>query len=321
MPAVSASAPGKVILFGEHAVVYGQPAIAAPVTGVNVKVIIQANPLHPAGSIEIESPALPFHATRAELPEQHPLNILFRQMEQSLQISRLPAMKIRINSTLPAGAGMGSSAAVSVALIRAIGRFLGFPLENEQVNQIAYEVEKAFHGTPSGIDNTVITYQMPIFYVRNQPPQLIHLKEPLTLVIANAGEAPSTAQMVAGVRLRWQQHPQRYEQLFQRIGAIVESARQILELGSWQQLAPLMEENHRLLQEIGVSSPALDKLVEISLQCGAYGAKLTGGGGGGNIICLVQPEEAEQVSHQLLNHGALHTWLTTLRPTEEGDLQ
>ncbi|GAP10503.1 mevalonate kinase [Bellilinea caldifistulae] len=317
MPAVSASAPGKVILFGEHAVVYGQPAIAAPVTGVFVKVIVQPNPLKPSGSIEIESPAVNFHATRAELPEQHPLNTLFQQIEQTLQISRLPAMKIRINSTLPAGAGMGSSAAVSVAMIRAITQFLGLPLDNEQVNRIAFEVEKAFHGTPSGIDNTVITYQMPIYYVRNHQPQLIHVKEPLTLVIANAGEAPSTAEMVAGVRQRWQQHPQQYEGLFHQIGCLVESARQILEQGSWQQLPPLMEKNHQLLREIGVSSPALDKLVKAALQCGAYGAKLTGGGGGGNIVALVHPEEADSIAQQLLKEGALHTWLTTLRPINE----
>ena len=317
MPAVSASAPGKVILFGEHAVVYGQPAIAAPVTGVHVKVIVQPNPLQPSGSIEIESPAVNFHATRSELPEQHPLHILFQQIEQTLQISRLPAMKIRINSTLPAGAGMGSSAAVSVAMIRAITHFVGLPLDNEGVNRIAYEVEKAFHGTPSGIDNTVITYQMPIYYVRNQQPQLIHVKEPITLIIANTGEAPSTAEMVAGVRQRWQQYPQRYEKIFRQIGCLVESARQILEQGSWQQLPPLMEENHQLLQQMGVSSPALDELVKSALQCGAYGAKLTGGGGGGNIIALVQPEQADQIARQLLRQGALHTWLTTLRPIQE----
>ncbi|GIV66764.1 MAG: mevalonate kinase [Chloroflexota bacterium] len=318
MPAVSASAPGKVILFGEHAVVYGQPAIAAPVTGVAVKVIVQPNLLQPPGSIEIDSPAVDFHATRSELPEQHPLNILFHQIEQTLHIARLPAMKIRINSTLPAGAGMGSSAAVSVAMIRAITRFIGLPLNNEQVNQIAFEVEKAFHGTPSGIDNTVITYQMPIYFIKNYQPRLIHLKEPITLVIANAGEAPSTAEMVAGVRQRWQQFPQRYEQIFRQIGRVVEAALQILENGNWQQLPPLMRENHQLLQEIGVSSPSLDKLVSAALQCGAYGAKLTGGGGGGNIIALVQPEQADSIAQKLREEGALHTWLTTLHPSENG---
>ncbi len=318
MPAVSASAPGKVILFGEHAVVYGQPAIAAPVTGVAVKVIVQPNLLQPPGSIEIDSPAVDFHATRSELPEQHPLNILFHQIEQTLHIARLPAMKIRINSTLPAGAGMGSSAAVSVAMIRAITRFIGLPLNNEQVNQIAFEVEKAFHGTPSGIDNTVITYQMPIYFIKNYQPRLIHLKEPITLVIANAGEAPSTAEMVAGVRQRWQQFPQRYEQIFRQIGRVVEAALQILENGNWQQLPPLMRENHQLLQEIGVSSPSLDKLVSAALQCGAYGAKLTGGGGGGNIIALVQPEQADSIAQKLREEGALHTWLTTRHPSENG---
>ncbi len=321
MPAVSASAPGKVILFGEHAVVYGQPAIAAPVTGVYVKVIIQSNPIQPPGSIEIESPAANFHATRAELPEQHPLHILFHQIEQTLQISHLPAMKIRINSTLPTGAGMGSSAAVSIAMTRAITQFIGLPLANDQVNQIAFEVEKAFHGNPSGIDNTVITYQMPIYYVRNHQPQLIHVKEPLVLVIANAGAAPSTAEMVAGVRQRWQQSPGRYEQIFQRIGQIVQSARHVLEQDNWKKLAPLMDENHQLLQEMGVSSPALDRLVNAALQCGALGAKLTGGGGGGNIIALVEAESADSIARKLMERGAVHTWLTTLRPIPEDHQQ
>lgn len=319
MPAVSASAPGKIILFGEHAVVYGQPAIAVPVTSVGIKVVVQAAPLQPAGTISIESPPIGLNTTRKNLPDHHPLKKLFDLLEDTLGISHLPAMKIRITSTLPAGAGMGSSAAVSVATIRAISRFLGIPLQNEQINQIAYEVEKVYHGTPSGIDNTVITYQMPIYFVRQLPPQIIPLKTPLTLVIANSGEGASTAEMVAGVRQRWQENPQRYEQIFSRIGSIVNSAKKLLENGEWRQLAPLMNENHHLLQEMGVSSPSLDRLVNAAFECGALGAKLTGGGGGGNIIALVEPDQVELISQKLSQMGAVQTWVTTLSSRVEDD--
>lgn len=315
MPAISASAPGKIILLGEHAVVYGQPAIAAPVTSLRVKVYIQAAPTAPAGQVRIESPALPPDTTTDQLPPDHPIHQIFNLLCDALGIATFPAMRIKITSTLPKGGGMGSSAAVSVALARGLSQFVGLPLADEQVNRIAFEIEKHFHGTPSGIDNTVITYAQPIYFVRGQQAQLLSIRQPLTLVIADSGVEASTAEMVGAVRQRWQADPAHYERLFSTIGTLVQQARQILAAGSAEQLAPLLNENHRLLQQLGVSTPSLDRLASAALQHGALGAKLSGGGGGGNIIALVHSGDVQHVCAALEQNGAARTWITTLQST------
>ncbi|MEN4010939.1 MAG: mevalonate kinase [Bellilinea sp.] len=312
MPAISATAPGKIILFGEHAVVYGQPAIAAPVTCMRVKVYILAAPASPAGKVRIEAPALPLDTTTDQLQPEHPIHRVFNLLYDALGISAFPAMHIKITSTIPKGGGMGSSAAVSVALARGLSSFVGLPLPDQQINQIAYEVEKYFHGTPSGIDNTVITYARPVYFVRGQEPEFLSLAQPLTFVIADSGIQASTAHMVGKVRLGWQENQTQYESWFAAIGKLVHSAKQILAEGSTEQLASLINENHQLLKNLGVSLPHLDQLVTAALENGALAAKLSGGGGGGNIIALTHPGEAPQIAAALERAGAARTWITTI---------
>lgn len=313
MPAITTSAPGKIILLGEHAVVYGQPAIAAPVTSLRVKVYIQAIPTASVGLVRIESPALPLDTTIDQLPQDHPIHLLLNLLYEALGISAFPAMHIKITSTIPKGGGMGSSAAVSVALAHGLSQFIGHPLPDDQINRIAFEVEKRFHGTPSGIDNTVITYARPIYFVRGQQAELLSIGQPLTLVIADSGIEASTARMVGGVRERWQANPSLYEHYFSTIGILVQSARKALATGNLEKLAILFNDNHRLLQQIEVSTASLDRLVAAALDSGALGAKLSGGGGGGNIIALVNSADAGHVSAVLERNGAARTWITTLQ--------
>jgi len=173
MPAISASAPGKIILFGEHAVVYGQPAIAVPVTQVRARAIVTAEPRQPAGSVRIQAPIIGLEAWLAELLPEDPLASVARLVFAELGLSQPPALTIRVTSTIPVAAGLGSGAAVSVAIIRALSEFLGRRLPAERVSALAYEVEKLHHGTPSGIDNTVIAYARPVYFVRRQEGNLI----------------------------------------------------------------------------------------------------------------------------------------------------
>lgn len=312
MPAISASAPGKIILFGEHAVVYSRPAIAAPVLSVRAKAIVNANPKASPGTVHVQAPDISLESALDELPGDHPLAASVLGVARELNIKRIPACKIRITSTIPIEGGMGSGAAVSVAIIRAFSTFLGHPLDNERVSALAYAVEKIYHSTPSGVDNHVITYASPIYYVMGFPVEALKVKGSFTIIIANTGVRSPTVRTVTDVREAWTTNPTRYDGLFDQIGAIVDQARMYIESDHPARLGALMRSNHALLQEIGVSSRELNRLVDAAITSGALGAKLSGGGRGGNMIALVEPRTAQSISNALKSAGAVSTLITEI---------
>lgn len=312
MPAISASAPGKIILFGEHAVVYGQPAIAVPVNQVKAKAIVIANPMASPGKIHVQAPAIELDSNLDELAKDHPIASAIYLTVQALKITRPPACTLRITSSIPVASGLGSGAAVTVAVIRALSTFIGKPISDEETNSIAFEVEKIYHGTPSGIDNTVVTYSRPVYFLRDQPIELLKVPHSFTIIIANTGITSPTRVTVGDVRQAWQSYPDRVEPIFSAIGKIVEQARRLIEHGEPYQIGPLMSEDHHLLQKLGVSSNELDQLVGSALEAGALGAKLSGGGRGGNIIALADPEHAPGLAEILRQSGAAQTIITTV---------
>ncbi len=313
MPAIMASAPGKIILFGEHAVVYSRPAIAVPVTQVQARVVVSANPTGKPGQVQIIAREVGLESSLSDLPEDHPLALALYSVMQQLKLDHLPALRLQINSTIPIAAGLGSGAAVSVAIARALSMFLGHPLADEQVSQIAYRVDQQYHGTPSGIDNTVIAYTQPVFFVRGQPFERLCLAVPFSMVIGHTGITSSTGEVVGDVRRRWQANPTRYEQLFDQIGAVTRQARQAMESGLTTALGPLMTQNQALLQELDVSSPELDRLIAAALQAGAGGAKLCGGGRGGNMIALAEAGSAPTIAEALWQAGAVNVITTEIK--------
>jgi mevalonate kinase len=293
-----------VILFGEHAVVYGRPAIAVPVRQVQARAVVSADPRLPSGSVRIQAPAVGVDTFLHDLPEDDPLALAVRSVFTALEINRPSALRLRVTSTIPVAAGLGSGAAVSVAILRALSAFLGRPLPDERVSALAFEVEKLHHGMPSGIDNTVITYARPVYFVRGQPIEVLTPGAPFTLVIGDTGIPSPTSIAVGDLRRLWQAHPERCEPLFDAAGEIARTSRLLLEGGQAEALGPLMDENHKLLVEMGVSCPELDRLVVAARQAGALGAKLSGGGRGGNMIALASPETAPQVAQALEAAGA-----------------
>jgi mevalonate kinase len=317
MPAITATAPGKIILFGEHAVVYGRPAIAVPVDQVSARALVMAEPRRPSGSVHILAPDIGMDADLRDLPDEDPLAMAVRGLLSSLKIEQPPAFTLQVSSTIPLAAGLGSGAAVSTAVIRALANFFGVLLPDERVSALVYEVEKRHHGTPSGIDNTVIVYRMPVYYVRGKAVQTFRVDAPFTIVIGDTGVASPTALAVGDLRRLWQADPERYEALFDAAGQIARQARQLIESGQPGELGPLMDENHRLLQQMTVSSSELDRLVQAARNAGALGAKLSGGGRGGNMIALVEPGQAEQVVGALHNAGAVRTIKTVVEKTKE----
>ena len=310
MPAFTASAPGKIILFGEHAVVYGQPAIAVPVSQVQARATVMPSPRGVPGEVLILAPSINLESTLEDLAEGNPIREAVWGVLRSLAVERMPACTLKVSSSIPVAAGLGSGAAVSVAVIRAIAGFLGQPLPNETVSQLAFDVEKIHHGNPSGIDNNVVTYAAPVYFVKDQVLETFEIGEGFNLVIGDTGISSPTHETVSDVRLGWGMESEKYERLFAAVGSITITARQAIEKGQPTWLGPLMDENHSLLQEIGVSSPELDHLVEVAVEAGAWGAKLSGGGRGGNMIALTGPEDVTTVEAALCKAGAVNTIVT-----------
>ncbi len=306
---MKASAPGKIILFGEHAVVYGRPALAVPVLQVHADVEVLDSP---RAGVWINAPDIDLHAELNSLPSDHPLAAVIHNLFFILGIDPFPNLQVNISSTIPVASGLGSGAAVTVALIRALSSFLNSPASNEQINSMAYEIEKLHHGTPSGIDNTVVTYAKPVYFVKDQPIEIFKAGRPFTVVIGDTGIPAPTRESVGAVRELWQADKVKWEKVFDEIGAIAKEARNTIESGKWESLGELMNQNHALLQEMTVSSPELDKLVEAARKAGALGAKLSGGGRGGNMIALAAPDFAESVSASLKEAGAQRVIITKM---------
>lgn len=313
MPDFTATAPGKIILFGEHAVVYGRPAIAVPVTQVRVRATVQAAPRQTPGTLRIQSKEVGLDAELDELPPEHPVATAVHLVLEKFKIARIPAAKLKITSTIPVAAGLGSGAAVSVAVIRALSAYLGHPVSDEFVSEVAYEVEKLHHGSPSGIDNTVITFAKPVYFVRGNPIQVMSVERPFTIVIGDTGIASPTSVAVGDVRKAWEKDKATFEDYFEAVGSLVDAARQMIEAGVLEPLGPLMDANHGLLRKIGVSCESLDRLVKAARNAGAFGAKLSGGGRGGNMIALAPANAGQDVATALERAGAVRTIITQVK--------
>jgi mevalonate kinase len=314
MAPVSASAPGKIILFGEHAVVYGQPAIAVPLTAVQVTVTAEPAPL--GSGLIIQAADLDRTVSAAQIAPDSPLfDALVYPAHLALQHLRAPVpdLRLTVRSTIPPASGLGSGAALAAALMRALAAALGLPLPDDALNPLVYEVEKRHHGTPSGIDNAVIVYARPIYFVRGTAPQTFAVARPFTLLVADSGQGSPTRLTVSDVRRLYDANPPRLDDLFARIGEIARAARRAIESGTVHALGPLMDENHALLRELTVSSDSLDRLCQAAREAGALGAKLSGGGRGGHMIALVRGPDAAPLTVALRAAGAVRVLSTQVQ--------
>jgi mevalonate kinase len=314
MHMTKASAPGKIILFGEHAVVYGRPALAVPVLQVHVDVEVSDST---RAGIWINAPLVHLQAELNSLPADHAISAMIRDIFNHLDVFPFPSLDIKITSTIPIAAGLGSGTAVSVALARALSSHLMRPLPDEEILSLAYEIEKLHHGTPSGIDNTVVTYARPVYFLKGRPIETLKVGEPFTIVIGDTGIPAPTKDSVKDVRKLWEADRTKLEDMFDKVGDIAQRARMAIENSEWEALGALMNQNHAILQEMTVSSPELDKLVQAARQSGALGAKLSGGGRGGNMIAVVQPDSAAAISKTLIDSGARNTIITRIGDANE----
>ena len=309
---VTETAPGKIILFGEHAVVYGRPALAVPVLQVQAVCRVEAGT--PDQGLEIIAADLDQLQNLQSADDNDPLVAVIRRILTALSIETIPDLNLTITSTIPIARGLGSGAAVSTAVVKALARYFERDISLQTVSELVFEVEKLHHGTPSGIDNSVVAFAQPIFFVKGRPIRRLKVASPLTFIIADTGVKSPTHKVVGDLRQRRNQDVDRYEGYFDEIAVIALQARVAVEQGFLASIGSYMTENHKLLDRLGVSSPLLNSLVDTALSTGALGAKLSGAGWGGNMIALTHVEAAENIARALRQAGAVDTIITQIQP-------
>jgi mevalonate kinase len=283
---------GKVILFGEHFVVHGVPGI---VSAIDSTTDAEVKKTGEGIAIKDERKTAKGYSEEKRLQQLESIE----RMLEAMGIDPKTPLSIWMGGTLPGFSGLGASAASSVAIARAISEELSLNVSDERINQVAYEAEKAYAGNPSGIDNTAATFGGLLWFQKNMTGgantiERINIRKPVEIIIGSTGKVANTKAMVEGVAERKRKNSQKYDPLFRQAKALAYAGRKALEAYDLKKVGELMNENHRLLQEIEVSSRELDLLVDIARKEGAFGAKLTGGGGGGCMTALTPTWELQK---------------------------
>lgn len=305
----TANAPGKIILFGEHAVVYGRPALAVPIHAVQASATVTDIA---AADVRIRALDLQRTFTLAQVVPNDPLALIARLTLERLGVPK-QGLEVAVTSTIPIAGGLGSGAAVSVAVARALARHVGVELTAAEISALAYEVDRVHHSTPSGIDNTVIAHDKAIFFRKGQGWEALNIARPFLIAIADTGIASPTRVTVGDVRAAWEKDRAAMEKHFDAIQDIVGGAREAIEGGEPERLGELMDKNQRELVAIGVSAESNERLIAAAKAAGAAGAKLSGGGRGGNIIALIDALTRERVTTALQAAGAIRVIVAEIK--------
>ena len=306
---------GKAILFNEHFVVYGIPSI---VSAIGKYTVAKVEPYDQSKLIlEDKRDATPKYKEEKLDQQNDSINRILKKM--GIDTSK-NGIKITLNGNLYAASGIGASAASCVAIGRALSNYYNLNLSDDEINEIAYEGEKGYHGTPSGVDNTASTYGGLIWFQKeeNNIIEKIPISNPIEIVIGNTGKVANTAAAVAGVRERKEKKPEKYKAIFDRTENIAYLAKTALREGDYREVGKLMNENHKLLQQIEVSSRELDFLVNIAREYGALGSKLTGGGLGGNMIALTPGKELQVKVANAIEKEGFQTIKTVIGASRDG---
>ena len=303
---------GKTILFGEHFVVYGLPSIVSALgayTTADVRVV-KGN----GWTVNDQRPATPGYKEQKYDAAMQSIANIINHLKVGTEKQRL---EISFAGDLIAASGVGASAAQCTSLARALSETFNLNLDDEKINEAAYEGEKAYHGTPSGIDNTASTYGGLIWFARNlgagkNTIDLLRVPRKMLIVIANSGITASTTEVVADVRRLREENPKGIEKIFGEYRRLAEAAKKALLKGDIATVGSLMNQNHKMLQQITVSGETNDELVEIALENGAIGAKLTGTGRGGLVLGLAENEDVQGKIVNAIEKKGYTAWTTTI---------
>lgn len=307
---------GKAILFNEHFVVYGVPAIVSAIGKYTISKVESIE--KPGWKLNDNRKATPKYKEDKIGQQKDSIDRILKKMDIDLSKNGL---ELTLDGTLYCASGIGASAASCVAIARALSDHYHLNLSDEEINEIAYEGEKGYHGTPSGIDNTAATFGGLIWFEKGSNPVIekIPIQIPIEIVMGNTGKVANTQAAVAGVKERKEQNPEKYKEIFDRAENIAYLAKNALLNEDFQGLGKLMNENHKLLQQIEVSSRELDFLVKLARDRGAFGAKLTGGGLGGSIIALTPGRELQEEVANAIEKEGFQTLKTVIGASFRGD--
>ncbi|MEM3640727.1 MAG: mevalonate kinase [Candidatus Bathyarchaeia archaeon] len=319
---VVASAPAKVILFGEHFVVYGEPAIVLAIDKRayakaelrdDKKLFLRSSNLNVAGFFENEDFKVEAGNPKEAKAKLEPLKCA---VEKVLEIyGEKVGVNVEVNSTVPVAAGLGSSAAVASAVAAAVGTLLNAKITKEDIFRISYEAEKIMHGTPSGVDPAISTFGGALLFQMDTGFKPLNFKMDVPLVIGDTGVERLTRVQVSKVRSLRDRYPQIVDPIMRIAREIVLNAVKALQEGDLETVGDLMNFNHALLYGLGVSDESLEWLINAARKAGAYGAKLTGAGGGGCMMALANKDKLEKVLEAVQRAGG-NAFLA--RKTDEG---
>ncbi|MCW4050597.1 MAG: mevalonate kinase [Candidatus Bathyarchaeota archaeon] len=300
-----ATAPGKMILFGEHSVVYRGPAVvlaidrrAKVIAGKrdDEKVYIDADNLGFSGYFEGDE----YHAVRGKAWRGRnlaALNMSTRKTMERLDVES--GVNLKVRSMIPIAVGLGSSAAVNVATVGAVQRLFDGDLSKEEISNIAFEGETIIHGKPSGVDNNVSTFGGVMSYERGKGFNHHQIEGSIPFIIGNTRKKRSTKKMVETVAVLRERNPALMDNVIDVMGSIASEGLDALLKKDLKRLGDLMNINHGLLSSIGVSTMKLETLCHTARANGALGAKLTGAGGGGCMIALAEETELAEVERAI----------------------
>ncbi len=299
---------GKTILFGEHFVVYGLPSI---VSALGAYTTADVNLLEGSGwTVSDQRPATPGYKELKHVEAMQAIANIINYLKVDIKTQRI---EISFSGDLIAASGVGASAAQCTSLARALSETFNLNLDDEKINEAAYEGEKAYHGTPSGIDNTASTYGGLIWFVKNlgtgkNTIDLLQSPRKMLIVIANSGITASTAEVVADVRRLREESSEKIQKIFGAYKRLAETAKEALLEGDIATIGDLMNQNHKMLQQIMVSGEINDELVKIALENGALGAKLTGTGRGGLVIGLAENAGIQEKIVDIIEEKGYNAW-------------
>lgn len=296
----------KVILFGEHSVVYGHPAVAVPLHNLHMTATVErsATPTDPS-----TLNCLDWHGPLDAAPAQ--LASVVEAVEVATGFAGHPdtGLHVTTRADFPAERGLGSSAAAAGAVIRAVLDAYGVPASPQQLFDLTQEAERIAHGHPSGLDALTTASPAPVYF-RDGAGTALDMNLTAWIVIADSGAQGSTRETVGDVRRGYETSPAQVGALLDQLGAIAERAAEDLRTGDVSALGEKMDDAHRLLAELGVSDDRLDAMTGAARDAGAVGAKLTGGGRGGCIIALARTaDDAARIADSLTGAGASGTWI------------
>lgn len=305
---------GKAILFNEHFVVYGIPSIVSAIGNYTVAKVEPYD--NPGFKLTDKRPATPKYKEEKLDQQKESFDLIFSKMGVDLAKK---GVSITLEGNLFAASGIGASAASCVAVARALAEYFDMTFSDEEINEIAFEGEKGYHGTPSGVDNTASTYGGLIWFQKSEKNIIdrITLSNPVEIVIGNTGKVTDTKAAVDGVKQRKEMNQKKYQEVFDRAENIAYLAKRAIQDRSFTNVGKLMNENHKLLQQIEVSSRELDFLVSIAREAGALGAKLTGGGLGGNMIALTPGKELQNKVATAIEKEGFQTVKTVIGASRE----